>query len=310
MAIDYASLLSGAAKGLGSYLTGNAQAATSKQGVAQQNIQGQTDAYANATQFNANDALARQKYGATLTDPTKIQNWRQQQAVLGALMPQFRNVSIAAPSGMESYKPTISGGARLPEGGFSAADLAAFTPNARLEAENTYWENAAPFLQSTPNLSAVGYGGTGDPYTTANAANLTSHLQDVQKMFATNQQNDAQSRLKNVMSLATQSPFQSDKGSVLGGLLSALLGLLGGAVNPNPGGNTAGSTSPYASTTSYGAENQGDYLGSVNPGGAGMNDYGAGSGGLLDDPTGGTGGAGSDYSSFLDFMNWYNSQKT
>lgn len=104
---------------------------------------------------------ARTGLAAQGPDPLAFQRERQQQALLAAILPQLRNVSVSSNvPGMNRFIPQVSGGLRLPEGGFDAATLAYFSPEARANAEGQYWRGAAPFTPP-PDLSQVGYGQAG-----------------------------------------------------------------------------------------------------------------------------------------------------
>lgn len=80
------------------------------------------------------DEQAKTALDAATTNPTRV-NWRQNQAIQNAIMPQLRNVSVNAPMGMGAYVPQVSGGLRLPEGGFSPDTLKFFNDNAMLQGE-------------------------------------------------------------------------------------------------------------------------------------------------------------------------------
>lgn len=98
---------------------------------------------------------------ATQQDPLAMQRSRQQQALMAAILPELRNVSISSNiPGMNRFIPQISGGLRLPEGGFSKETLGYFSPDSRAAAEGQYWRQAAPFVPP-PDLSKVGYGQAG-----------------------------------------------------------------------------------------------------------------------------------------------------
>jgi hypothetical protein len=96
-----------------------------------------------ATMGNANaqsdesraDALGQVGLNAANTTPDRVA-WRQNQAVRAAIMPELRNVSIGVPANMQQYVPQISGGLRLPEGGFSQDTLKFFGDNAMLAGES------------------------------------------------------------------------------------------------------------------------------------------------------------------------------
>ena len=98
---------------------------------------------------------------ATQLDPYAQQRSRQQQAMMAALLPGARNVSVSSNiPGMNQFIPQVSGGMRIPEGGFGRDVLDFFSPESRANAEGAYWNNAAPFADP-PDLSGVGYGNAG-----------------------------------------------------------------------------------------------------------------------------------------------------
>lgn len=80
------------------------------------------------------DSLTAQGTKDANTIPDRV-GWRQNQAVLAAIMPQMRNFSVSAPAGLSSYVPKMSGGVRLPENGFSPDTLKFFGDNAMLQGE-------------------------------------------------------------------------------------------------------------------------------------------------------------------------------
>lgn len=89
--------------------------------------------------------------------------WRQNQAVMNAMMPGMRNFEVQAPAGMEAYVPQTSGGLRIPEGGFSPETLKFFSDSAMLAGEEDLdmaGAVASSGRQSTPNYAAA-YGGNG-----------------------------------------------------------------------------------------------------------------------------------------------------
>jgi hypothetical protein len=104
-------------------------------------------------------ALQRDQTGlqSTQMDPLAQQKSRQQQAILAALMPEMRNASVSSNvPGMNQFIPQISGGLRLPEGGFSPDTLKFFSEPARASAEAGFFANASPFAPPPP-LSSLGY---------------------------------------------------------------------------------------------------------------------------------------------------------
>jgi hypothetical protein len=98
---------------------------------------------------------------ASQQNPLAQQEARQRQAMLAAVMPGLRNVQVSSDiPGMNRFIPQVSGGMRLPEGGFGQDTLAFFSPEARAAAEGQYAKATAPVI-SPPDLSKVGYGPAG-----------------------------------------------------------------------------------------------------------------------------------------------------
>ena len=103
--------------------------------------------------------LSRDQMGlqATQMDPLAQQKSRQQQALLAALLPNARNVSVSSNvPGMNQFMPNISGGMRLPEGGLSPETLAFFGGPQRASAEASFFAANSPFA-APPALSSMGY---------------------------------------------------------------------------------------------------------------------------------------------------------
>jgi hypothetical protein len=95
------------------------------------------------------------------TQAPSRQDWRQRQALLAAILPNARNYSVTPPGDLSRFTPQISGGMRIPEGGFDASTLSFFSPEARVGAEADLDRAAATASggnYSTPNYSRAGYG--------------------------------------------------------------------------------------------------------------------------------------------------------
>lgn len=107
--------------------------------------------------------LQKQMAAANLAlNEPRMQQWRQGQAMMSEILPQIRNYHVTPPSDLARFTPTLSGGARVPEQGFSPSTLSFFTPEARMAAEQNYYKMTTPITQTgTPDLSALGYGGPG-----------------------------------------------------------------------------------------------------------------------------------------------------
>jgi hypothetical protein len=96
------------------------------------------------------------------------QNWRQNQALMAALIPGLANASVSAPAGYQQYMPKINGGFRLPEQGLGTPDVMNFfSESARVNAEREL-DNAGKYdakgklvKGATPpsmNYGQAGYG--------------------------------------------------------------------------------------------------------------------------------------------------------
>lgn len=117
---------------------------------------------------------------ATQMDPLAQQKSRQRNAVMAALMGGARNYAVKPPSDIASSMPEISGGIRLPEGGFGPDVMNFFSPGARANAEGQFWGAAGQASPgtATPNLNATGYGPAGDaPTRTAQAMGPAAEAQ-------------------------------------------------------------------------------------------------------------------------------------
>jgi hypothetical protein len=114
-------------------------------------------------QMNMGQRQAEQGVQTAQAAPTR-QDWRQRQAMMADIMPGLRNVSVQAPGDLGRFVPQISGGLRIPEGGFSPEALAFFSPEARVNAEadlDRAGARASGGQAPTPNYSQVGYGMAG-----------------------------------------------------------------------------------------------------------------------------------------------------
>ncbi len=92
------------------------------------------------------------------------QDWRQRQAMMADILPGLRNAQVTPPGDLGRFTPQISGGMRIPEGGFSPQALQFFSPEARASAEADL--DRAGALASggrapTPDYRAAGYGMAG-----------------------------------------------------------------------------------------------------------------------------------------------------
>lgn len=194
---------------LGNLLSGKASAEQAQQSQALSNAQNE-----------ANLEAERNKIAVGITDPTKLQNWRQKQATVAAIMPGLRNASVKAPAGMEAYMPSVSGGFSIPEGGFGSDTLAFYSPESRAAAEGTFWSAASPYVDA-PDLTQVGYGSAG--------ASATAQAQAARQKALAQQQQSA----------AARAALAGGSGSSGSGTGSALAGAAAGALT-NAAMNGAG----------------------------------------------------------------------
>lgn len=100
----------------------------------------------------------------TATQAPSRQDWRQRQAMMADILPGLRNASVTPPGDLGRFTPQISGGLRLPEGGFSPEALSFFSPQARVSAEadlDRAGQAASGGQMPTPNYASAGYGPAG-----------------------------------------------------------------------------------------------------------------------------------------------------
>jgi hypothetical protein len=109
------------------------------------------------------EQMQRQKELAlqTATQAPARQDWRQQQALMAAVLPGLRNYQVTPPGDLARFTPQMSGGMRIPEGGFDAQTLAFFSPQARAGAEadlDRAGALASGGNYTTPDYGRAGYG--------------------------------------------------------------------------------------------------------------------------------------------------------
>ncbi len=107
------------------------------------------------------EQMGRERTGLEAAGPNPLawQALRQRMALSRAILPELRNVKIQAPTDYARFVPQVSGGFRIPEGGFGPNVMQQFSPETLAAAEGDYWRAAAPFT-GPPNLSDF-YGATG-----------------------------------------------------------------------------------------------------------------------------------------------------
>ena len=84
---------------------------------------------------NRGDQNARLGLETTQATPNRV-DWRQRQAMLGEIMPGLRNAEVHSNiPGMDRFIPRVTGGLRIPEGGFSPETLKFFGQSAMHQGE-------------------------------------------------------------------------------------------------------------------------------------------------------------------------------
>ena len=81
------------------------------------------------------DQSRRDRASASQMDPLLQQKSRGNMAMLAAILPGLRNFQVNAPAGMQKFVPQMSGGFRIPEGGFGQETLKFFSPESRASSE-------------------------------------------------------------------------------------------------------------------------------------------------------------------------------
>lgn len=186
--LTLAAIIGGGSNLLGGLLGGHGQAEMSKEEREHQIRMLLTQLGVDMGQFEATrgDANARAGLSTANTAPERV-GWRQNQAIRAAVMPQLRNVSVSSPiPGMNAFIPQVSGGLRIPEGGFSPETLKFFGDNAMLAGESDLDTAAAVASQGNyipPNYSAI-YGGMGDA-ATSRVQGIAANLREQDKERAT-----------------------------------------------------------------------------------------------------------------------------
>lgn len=228
--------------------------------------------------------LTRDTTGLAASDPSKVQEWRQKQAVKAALLPGIRNFQATPPAHLQPYAGQVSGGIRIPEGGFGQDVLSFYSPEARMAAEEQYWKAASPFI-APPNLNASGYGSAAD----ATNDRLNANYLNVQNA----QQGKDNAQLQAILQSLQGNPADEEGGwqSILGAILSALgsglgNGKQGSQAGPGGSGGANGFPAEGASDNNWTwTPGQNGSLGSWQPGASQFYNqapYVAGSGGSVD----------------------------
>jgi hypothetical protein len=131
------------------------------------------------------------------TTPDRVA-WRQNMAMRNAIAPQMRNFSVGAPAGMSAYKPNISGGMRLPDGGLPPEALKFFTENAMLEGEKDL--DLAGARASGGNYQVPSYGSIyGTPAASATQSHAVTAADNLRKL-------DEEAKRKRAMQGALTTP--------------------------------------------------------------------------------------------------------
>jgi hypothetical protein len=94
------------------------------------------------------EMLQRQKELAlqTANQVPQRQDWRQRQALMSAMLPGARNYQVTPPGDLARFTPQMSGGLRIPEGGFDQSTL------------DRAGSVASGGNYSTPDYGRAGYG--------------------------------------------------------------------------------------------------------------------------------------------------------
>lgn len=141
----------------------------------------------NIEQANVN-AQQQQALQGVQETPNRV-GWRQNQALQAAILPGLRNARVSSPiPGMNAFIPQVSGGFRIPEGGFGPDTMKFFGDNAMMQGE--YDLDRAVQGASGGRAPITGYTGVygegGQPFEDA--------LATVQQMIQADEQRRAQAR--------------------------------------------------------------------------------------------------------------------
>ncbi len=193
------------------------------------------------------EMLQRQKELAlqTANQVPQRQDWRQRQALMSAMLPGARNYQVTPPGDLARFTPQLSGGLRIPDGGFDQSTLAFFSPQARAGAEadlDRAGSTASGGNYSTPDYSRSGYGSSAEGLQQQNqsysdqlrqqALQSTGQLGSLSPTAASRQ---TQSNVgANAQAQRNQGPGMGQK--IGQAALSAGLGYLGARYGGSPGG--------------------------------------------------------------------------
>lgn len=146
---------------------------------------------ARAEELQRQQDQAKTGLQATQLDPLAQQRARQRAAVMAALVGGARNYDVKPPSDIASSMPELSGGIRLPEGGFGPDVMSFFSPSARAGAEADFASARARVAPTSGgvDLSQVGYGAAGAAGT-ANAQAVGSQQEALMKDLENKRLND------------------------------------------------------------------------------------------------------------------------
>ena len=122
---------------VGGLLSGMGQGKVSKEQIQASLRQAFANMGMSSEQFEESLRQANAAEGLQVTQQTPNRvGWRQDQAIKEALLKGARNVSVSSGvPGMDRFKPNITGGLRIPEGGFGPDTMKFFSENARLSGE-------------------------------------------------------------------------------------------------------------------------------------------------------------------------------
>jgi hypothetical protein len=194
---------------------------------------------------------AEQGLSAATKAPER-QDWRQRQALMAAILPNARNFSVTPPGDLARFTPKMSGGFRIPEGGFDSSTLAFYSPEARAQAESDLDRQAAHASggnYSVPNYANSGYGESAgnlqqDTQSYADKIREAQALQKVGQVGAQSPTTAARQTQSNVGANSRNQPQSSgpSTGQRVGNMaLNAGIGYLASRY----GGQAAAGTSPW-----------------------------------------------------------------
>ncbi len=169
--ITLSMLVGGGLNFLGGLFGGNAQQNMNEEQIKAALKQAAAQMGMNEAQFSE---MLRQSEGKAAVEgvqqtPNRV-GWRQNQAMAAAILPGLRNTSVSSGiPGMNHFVPQVSGGLRIPEGGFGPDTMKFFGENAMLSGEQDL--DRAVGVASNGRAPVPSYGSVyGQPGTLAEGA--------------------------------------------------------------------------------------------------------------------------------------------